>query len=143
MDTCSSHRPLIVRVVVWSSNVPNIFVSSQPHVGFSAQDTAAVGKLTHYVRGQDIALLSGNRAVTDADGVATWEALTIEAASSRFVYLNFYCDGVIASWNNPDLRPPISGQLLPPPAFVPPLLTKMIRCLGGRAFGSMPSPLSQ
>ena len=108
-------------VVVWSSNVPNIFVSSQPHVGFSAQDTAAVGKLTHYVRGQDIALLSGNRAVTDADGVATWEALTIEAASSRFVYLNFYCDGVIASWNNPDLRPPISGQLLPPPAFVPPI----------------------
>ena len=108
-------------VVVWSSNVPNIFVSSQPHVGFSAQDTADVGKLTHYVRGQDIALLSGNRAVTDADGVATWEALTIEAASSRFVYLNFYCDGVIASWNNPDLRPPISGQLLPPPAFVPPI----------------------
>lgn len=111
-------------VIVWSSNVPNIFVSDKQHVGFSGQDTAAIGKLTYYIRGQSIALLSNTRAVTNAQGLATWEGLTIEAASSRYVYLNFYCDGVLASWNDPGLEPPISGQLLTPPVFIAPIYVR-------------------
>ena len=71
-------------VVVWSSEVPNIFRADSPQrTGFTGQDVSDEGKLKAYIRGQSIALLKGTRAVTDGDGIATWSDLTITAASSR------------------------------------------------------------
>lgn len=106
-------------VVVWSSTVPNIYREwFEMPTTFPGVDFAALGKTTHHMRGQSIALLEGETAVTDADGVAHFTSLTITASSSRFGYLNFYCEGRMASWNDPYLLEPTSGSLAAPQQLV-------------------------
>lgn len=90
-------KPLANRtVVVWASSVANIYradAGNSSRGGFFGQDVSDDGKQTYYIRGQNLALLSGTRAVTDADGYAEWDALTVTAASTQIAWLNFYCDG--------------------------------------------------
>ncbi len=38
-------------------------------------------------------------APSDGDGVARFEKLTILGTTAPFVYIAFYCEGVVASWS--------------------------------------------
>ena len=69
-------------VTIFASEFPNFFRPWE-----TGGKTA-----THHLRGQNYALLDGVTAITDANGVATWERLTLIASSSKFLYLFFYCD---------------------------------------------------
>lgn len=117
--------PLAGRTVVaFSSQVFNIYRgASITQNTFGGADFSTNGKVAYYARGQNFALLRGTRAVTDNDGVARFTNLTVTGASSRFVYLNFYCDGALASWSDPTMRPTAAGDLIKPrtavlPSFV-------------------------
>ena len=78
----------------------------------------SIGRATHHIRGQSIALLSGVRAVTDGDGIARWSDLTVSAASTRYIHLNFFCEGILASWQDPTLKPPAAGEMPQPVSYV-------------------------
>ena len=59
----------------------------------------------HHPRGQNYALLSGDVSLpSDENGIAVFTDVTLVASSSKYLYLMFYCDGAVASWNSPLLR---------------------------------------
>jgi hypothetical protein len=115
-------QPLVGRTVVaFSSQVANIYRAAVvPQADIGGVDFSSSGKVGFYARGQNYALLSGARAETGSDGVARFANLTVTAASSRFVYLNFYCEGSLASWSDPTMRPPAAGEPIKPPMAVLP-----------------------
>ena len=79
----------------------------QEWVSEAAKTSRSDGAQLHHTRGQNYALLEGVvSSVTGPDGVASWSNLTLTAASSRFLYLMFFCDGAVASWNDPELVAP-------------------------------------
>ena len=53
--------------------------------------------------------------------MARWQNLTVMAASSKFVYIYFYCEGTVASWNNPLLQPPSGATMPAPPMYTSPI----------------------
>ena len=72
----------------------------------------SAGTSLHHPRGQNHALLSGVVSLpSDENGIAVFTNLTLIASSSKFLYLMFYCEGAVASWNNPQLKPPNPGAV--------------------------------
>ena len=53
--------------------------------------------------------------------MAYWHDLTVLASSSKFVYIYFYCEGTVVSWNNPLLRPPSGATMPAPPLYNSPI----------------------
>ena len=115
-----SYRPVAnATVTVFASEYLNFF---QEWVPEAAKTDRSDGTALHHARGQNYALLSGaTSALTGADGIATWTDLTLLASSSKYLYLMFYCEGAVASWNDPAMSPPVPGRLPRPPRYVSPI----------------------
>ena len=107
---------------VFTSAVPNFF-SDFAHA--DASTPAALTKSLEtksYLRGQNYHLLGGVTSLpTDSEGHASWSNLTLLASSSKFLYLYFYCEGVVLSWNDPFQRPVRAAAFVRPPRFVRPI----------------------
>lgn len=78
---------------------------------------------THHITGQQLALLQNNTAISDNNGIASFTALQITAATAPFTYLMLYCEGVVVSLNSES----ITGERAEPSApaakaYVPPIL---------------------
>jgi hypothetical protein len=70
--------------------------------------------------GQNYALLeNAASAPSDANGVTSWTGFGVSAASSRFLHLYFYSEGVVSSWNEPGQQPAATD--LRPPHYAPPV----------------------
>ncbi len=80
------------------------------------------GASLHHPRGQNYALLSGDVSLpSDENGIAVFTDVTLVASSSKYLYLMFYCDGAVASWNSPLLRSPNPGALPRPARYTSPI----------------------
>ena len=98
-------------------------VSLYPHrILHSPEESRSDGVALHHVRGQSYALLDNVvSSTTGADGIATWDSLTLTASSSKFLYIMFYSEGTVASWNDPELRQPLPGKLARPSRYTSPI----------------------
>jgi hypothetical protein len=68
-----------------------------------------------HLRGQNFAVLENATSLpSDENGRAVFEGLTVRAASSYWLHLMFYCDGIIASWMDPEMQPTTSAWPKPP-----------------------------
>ena len=77
----------------------------------------------HHIVGQHLALLEGNTAISDAEGIASFSSLHITTATSPFTYLMLYCEGVVVSWNSESITGERPIQDAPAAkAYVPPIL---------------------
>ena len=78
----------------------------------SDKASRSAGTALHHPRGQNYALLSGDVSLpSDENGIAEFTNVTLIASSSKYLYLMFYCDGAVASWNNPQLTAPSPGAV--------------------------------
>ena len=116
-------RPLRNRTVVafgWQH--PNFFASWVPE-NFAQKylPSKSPGATRHHIRGQGYVMLDNAVSMpSDENGRAVFKGLTVRAATTKFLYLMFYCDGVIANWQDPNMRP-LSTGLPEPPRYVSPL----------------------
>jgi hypothetical protein len=109
-------------VVAFGWQHPNFFASWAPtNFAKGIVEFKSHAATRHHLRGQGFTLLDNAVSLpTDEQGRAVFEKLTVRSASSRFFYLMFYCDGIIANWMDPGMTPLASG-LPSPPRYVSPL----------------------
>ena len=82
----------------------------------------SAGTSLHHPRGQNYALLSSDVSLpSDENGIAVFTNVTLTASSSPYLYLMFYCEGAVASWNNPQLKPPNPGAVPRPERYSSPI----------------------
>jgi hypothetical protein len=79
------------------------------------------GYAEHHLRGQNYGLLSHASVVSDSNGEVSFSDIRVVAAASKFLFFFFYCDGIVSSWNYPEMAPPSEGQPIRPPAYIPPV----------------------
>lgn len=105
-------------VIAFAWHTPYFFnVSCMAVPGVPCSNT-----LSHHMRGQNYAQFEPSTAsvITDTEGVASFTNLTVRSASSKYLYVFFYCGGVVAPWNDPSLQP--KPPFLPrPPKYVRPI----------------------
>ena len=109
-------------VVAFGWQHPNFFASWVPE-NFAEKylPSKSPGATRHHLRGQGYVMLDNAVSLpSDETGRAIFQGLTVRAASTRFLYLMFYCDGVIANWQDPNMRP-LSTGLPEPQRYVSPL----------------------
>ena len=87
----------------------------------------SAGTTLHHPRGQNYALLSGDVSLpSDENGIAVFTNVTLTASSSKYLYLMFYCEGAVASWNNPQLKPPNPGAVPRPQRYASPIFVNSL-----------------
>ena len=88
----------------------------------SDKASRSAGTALHHPRGQNYALLSGDVSLpSDENGIAEFTNVTLIASSSKYLYLMFYCEGAVASWNNPQLTAPSPGAVDRPERYASPI----------------------
>ena len=106
-------------VTVFASENLNYFQDFRPE---SDKASRSAGTALHHPRGQNYALLSGDVSLpSDENGIAEFTNVTLMASSSKYLYLMFYCDGAVASWNNPQLTAPNPGAVDRPERYASPI----------------------
>ena len=115
--------PLAERMVtIFVSEAPNFFTPFYDVDASTPQTTINSLEVKAYLRGQNYHLISGAVSTrTDANGFASWSNLTLVASSSKFLYLYFYCEGLVHSWNDPFQGPVRASAFARPPRFVKPI----------------------
>jgi hypothetical protein len=123
----SQGRPLANRTVkAFAWGHANFFDSWAPTSPIGVR----IGYAGSHLRGQNFALLENAESLlSDENGYAVFEGLTVRAATSPNLHLMFYCDGMVASWMDPDMAPSTTGFPAPPKYVSPIFITTAVEAV--------------